>query len=170
MKRKINWVTCSSSVKDRRNWSPKNWLNLRVCFYSLQHLQGLSQISHSRGRCEKSDDLIELNIVKQKQAQIAFSATMTSDQVTKFSLEGKALKLLSSSDIKEHAERIQEIDSLEQIILCGNTIGVDASKDLADALKKHKKLKVILDKITQLLLRKSFSVTFSQEDFEVKFP
>lgn len=59
-----------------------------------------------------------------------------------FTLEGKALKLLTSEDIQEHVKAIRALDSLEVIVLCGNTVGVDASKDLAEALRKHTSLKV----------------------------
>lgn len=52
-----------------------------------------------------------------------------------FSLRGKALKLDSEEDIAPHIDALNAITNLKEIDLSGNTVGVGASKALAEALK-----------------------------------
>ena len=59
-----------------------------------------------------------------------------------FSIKGKALKLNSAEDAQPYVKEIEAIKNLEQIVLSGNTIGVEASKALSVALAKHKTIKV----------------------------
>ncbi|KAJ3345779.1 hypothetical protein HDU83_003733 [Entophlyctis luteolus] len=63
----------------------------------------------------------------------------------KFSLEGKSLRLNSAADaanivIDLHAAAPD--DGLEEIVLSGNTFGVDAARAVAEALRKKKNLKI----------------------------
>jgi Ran GTPase-activating protein 1 len=58
-----------------------------------------------------------------------------------FSLKGKALKLDTREDMEKHLAGVDPA-IIEEIHLEGNTIGVDASKALADWMAKASKLKV----------------------------
>jgi Ran GTPase-activating protein 1 len=58
-----------------------------------------------------------------------------------FSLLGQSLKLETRADIEKRFKDF-DVDSVEEIILGGNTIGVEASLALAERLEKAKKLKV----------------------------
>ncbi|KAH6912571.1 ran GTPase activating protein 1 [Coprinopsis sp. MPI-PUGE-AT-0042] len=58
-----------------------------------------------------------------------------------FSLKGKALKLDTREDMEKHLAGVDPT-IIEEIHLEGNTIGVDASKALADWMAKASKLKV----------------------------
>ncbi|RVD82670.1 uncharacterized protein DFL_007088 [Arthrobotrys flagrans] len=60
---------------------------------------------------------------------------------TTFSLENKALKLSSRADIEPHLEALIANDDVEEFILQGNTIGIEASQALAEVLKTKSKLK-----------------------------
>ncbi|EWC45995.1 hypothetical protein DRE_04788 [Drechslerella stenobrocha 248] len=62
---------------------------------------------------------------------------------TTFSLEGKALKLDSKTDIEPHLAALVSNSDVEEIVLQGNTIGIEASKALAEALKTKSKLKTV---------------------------
>ncbi|XP_060535772.1 ran GTPase-activating protein 1 [Cylas formicarius] len=57
------------------------------------------------------------------------------------SFAGKSLKLDSVGDAKEIIDEINKCKNLESLNLEGNTLGVDASKGIADALAKHPELK-----------------------------
>ncbi|PVU95931.1 hypothetical protein BB561_001492 [Smittium simulii] len=60
-----------------------------------------------------------------------------------FSLLGKGLKLTTAEDIKVYIEQINNIESLEKIILSGNTIGSEASAELAKILPEKIALKSV---------------------------
>ncbi|KAJ3128468.1 hypothetical protein HK098_004363 [Nowakowskiella sp. JEL0407] len=60
-----------------------------------------------------------------------------------FSLEGKSLKLNNADDVAEYVKQISEFTNLTHFKLNGNTIGVEASKELANALKPHKNIQVV---------------------------
>jgi len=64
-----------------------------------------------------------------------------------FSLLGQTLKLETRADVDKHFKDF-DVDNVEEIIMGGNTIGVEASLALAERLQKAKKLKV---SITYLL-------------------
>ncbi|CAN3501427.1 ran GTPase-activating protein 1 [Diutina catenulata] len=51
---------------------------------------------------------------------------------------GKQLKLDSSEHIKPYVDALRELDNVTKIDFSGNTLGVEASADLADAVLKHK--------------------------------
>jgi Ran GTPase-activating protein (RanGAP) involved in mRNA processing and transport len=59
-----------------------------------------------------------------------------------FSVEGKGLKLTTAEDIEPHIQDLKTNDQVEEIRFLGNTLGVEASKALADVLEKKKALKV----------------------------
>ncbi|KAJ3416295.1 hypothetical protein HDV05_002235 [Chytridiales sp. JEL 0842] len=61
---------------------------------------------------------------------------------TRFSIEGKTLKLNTAADVATYVAEIERIENLEEIKLSGNTLGVEASKALAAALAKKTTLKV----------------------------
>ena len=55
-----------------------------------------------------------------------------------FSLQGKKLKLDSAADVEEYVKVIEETKNLATVCLSGNTVGVEAAKSLAAAIKnKH---------------------------------
>lgn len=58
-----------------------------------------------------------------------------------FSLLGQSLKLETRADVDTHFKNL-DVDNVEEIIMGGNTIGVEASLALAERLQKAKKLKV----------------------------
>lgn len=66
---------------------------------------------------------------------------------TTFTIEGRGLKLQTADDVKEFIETISGMDALENVILSGNTFGVEACRALAAALAKKPLLKVILPHI-----------------------
>ncbi|KAJ3048993.1 hypothetical protein HDU99_009025, partial [Rhizoclosmatium hyalinum] len=63
---------------------------------------------------------------------------------TKFSLEGKVLKLNTSDDAAQVVSDLNAIaaESLEEIVFSGNTFNVGAAKAVADALKNKVNLKI----------------------------
>jgi Ran GTPase-activating protein 1 len=63
---------------------------------------------------------------------------------TIFSIVGKGLKLNTADDVKEFVETIEQMQDLQVIKLSGNTIGVEASQALAQALKNKTNLKVTM--------------------------
>lgn len=67
----------------------------------------------------------------------------TSENNTVFSIVGKGLKLNTAEDVQEFVETIQQMSELEVIHLSGNTLGVEASQALAEALKNKTHLKVL---------------------------
>lgn len=58
-----------------------------------------------------------------------------------FSLLGQSLKLETRADIDKYFKDL-DVDNVEEIILGGNTIGVEASIALAERLQQAKKLKI----------------------------
>ncbi|PVV04756.1 hypothetical protein BB560_000730 [Smittium megazygosporum] len=73
--------------------------------------------------------------------------SVTGDKL--FSLEGKGLKLTTAEDMKQYAQQIADFDQLEEIVLSGNTIGVEAAKELAkDEVKES--VKVLCDSMVDL--------------------
>jgi Ran GTPase-activating protein 1 len=58
-----------------------------------------------------------------------------------FSLRGKGLKLDSEEDIAPYIKELNAVENLQEIDLSGNTLGVEASKSLAEAIKTKKELK-----------------------------
>ncbi|KAF9922613.1 hypothetical protein FBU30_007261 [Linnemannia zychae] len=61
---------------------------------------------------------------------------------TTFTIEGRGLKLETADDVKEYIETISGMDDLENVILSGNTFGVEACRALAAALAKKPLLKI----------------------------
>ncbi|KAF9431127.1 hypothetical protein BGZ94_008902 [Podila epigama] len=61
---------------------------------------------------------------------------------TTFSIEGRGLKLDTAEQVQEFIDTIAGMDKLENVILSGNTFGVEACKALAAALAKKPLLKV----------------------------
>jgi Ran GTPase-activating protein 1 len=59
-----------------------------------------------------------------------------------FSLEGKGLKLTTAEDIEPHIQDLKSNNQVEEIKFLGNTLGVEASKALAEVLETKKTLKV----------------------------
>ncbi|KAH9179371.1 hypothetical protein EDB89DRAFT_1842547 [Lactarius sanguifluus] len=61
-----------------------------------------------------------------------------------YSIEGLGLKLNTREDIEPYLKQIEpNISQLEEIHLCGNTIGVGAAQALAEVLNKASKIKVV---------------------------
>jgi Ran GTPase-activating protein (RanGAP) involved in mRNA processing and transport len=62
-----------------------------------------------------------------------------------YSIEGLGLKLNTREDIEPYLRQIEpNISHLEEIHLCGNTIGVGAAQALAEVLKKASGIRVRL--------------------------
>jgi Ran GTPase-activating protein 1 len=60
-----------------------------------------------------------------------------------YSIEGLGLKLNTREDIAPYLQQIEpNITQLEEIHLCGNTIGVGAAQALAEVLKKASAIRV----------------------------
>jgi Ran GTPase-activating protein 1 len=59
-----------------------------------------------------------------------------------FSLEGKGLKLDTAKDLEPHIEPLREMSDVEEIRLLGNSLGVEACKDLGEVLETKKSLQV----------------------------
>ena len=59
-----------------------------------------------------------------------------------FSLEGKGLKLDTAADVEAHIKPLREMESVEEIRLLGNTLGVEACKVLGEVLETKKSLQV----------------------------
>ncbi|KAI9760731.1 MAG: hypothetical protein M4579_001469 [Chaenotheca gracillima] len=59
-----------------------------------------------------------------------------------FSLEGKGLKLDTAADVEPHIKALRENSTVTEIRLGGNTLGVEASKALADVLETKTTLQV----------------------------
>jgi hypothetical protein len=77
------------------------------------------------------------------QPQIYQSPSSSSDM--NYSIEGLGLKLNTREDIEPYLNQIEpNISHLEEIHLCGNTIGVGAAQALAEVLKKASGLRVRL--------------------------
>ncbi|KAG9305657.1 hypothetical protein G9A89_022579 [Geosiphon pyriformis] len=69
---------------------------------------------------------------------------MTLDNSRKvFSIAGKGLKLETALDVQEFVDTIKEAKDLEEVILSGNTFGVEASQAIADALQSKTELKIL---------------------------
>lgn len=61
---------------------------------------------------------------------------------TTFTIEGRGLKLNSAAQVQEFINTIEGMDQLENVILSGNTFGVEACRALAASLAKKPLLKV----------------------------
>jgi Ran GTPase-activating protein (RanGAP) involved in mRNA processing and transport len=61
---------------------------------------------------------------------------------TTFTIEGRGLKLDSAEQVQEFIATIESMDQLENVILSGNTFGVEACRALSLALAKKPLLKV----------------------------
>jgi Ran GTPase-activating protein 1 len=62
-----------------------------------------------------------------------------------YSIEGLGLKLNTREDIEPYLKQIEpNISQLEEIHLCGNTIGVGAAQALAEVLDRASNIKVHL--------------------------
>ena len=59
-----------------------------------------------------------------------------------FSIEGKSLKLDNAEDVQEFVNSILEIENLQEVILSGNTFGVDSTQAITRALKEKNTIKV----------------------------
>ena len=59
-----------------------------------------------------------------------------------FSLRGQALKLDTAADLKKHTKPLEDSSDVEEIHIEGNTIGVEASKALAEILETKTTLQV----------------------------
>lgn len=57
-----------------------------------------------------------------------------------FSLASKALKLTSKEDVQSIIDDLTKLEKVSKIDLSGNTIGIDASKALADAITSNKSI------------------------------
>ncbi|ODV78502.1 RNI-like protein [Suhomyces tanzawaensis NRRL Y-17324] len=55
-----------------------------------------------------------------------------------YSLAGKQIKFDSSADIEQYVKELDLFKDLKKIDFSGNTIGIEASKTLSEALLKHK--------------------------------
>lgn len=60
-----------------------------------------------------------------------------------FSIESKGLKLNTAEDVQEFVNSISEIKNLEQVILSGNTFGVEAAQAIAGVLKGKKTMRIV---------------------------
>lgn len=60
--------------------------------------------------------------------------------MSEFSIAGKGLKLDTAEDVKVFVDQIKDTKNLKKIVIMGNTIGVEASKALAEALKNQEDL------------------------------
>lgn len=69
-------------------------------------------------------------------ATLDFSPAYAPDEV--FSIAGKAIKLDSRADIEPYLKELDAMKNVRKIDFSGNTIGIEASKHLADSLKLHK--------------------------------
>ena len=67
---------------------------------------------------------------------------MASPSSTVFSLEGKSLRLNTATDASSHLEPLRSSNSFTEIRLQGNTLGVEASEEIASLLKSQKSLQV----------------------------
>lgn len=86
---------------------------------------------------------------------------------TTFTIEGRGLKLQTADDVKEFIETISGMDALENVILSGNTFGVEACRALAAALAKKPLLKVIILLITKHQKEIYFSTSFEERGTNV---
>ena len=59
-----------------------------------------------------------------------------------FSISGRGLKLDVAQDIQVYLEEMAAVRPLKKIVLCGNTLGVDAARVLGEALYNAKDLEV----------------------------
>lgn len=58
--------------------------------------------------------------------------------MSEYSLAGKQIKFDSAEEIKKYVDEIKLEKNLKKLDLSGNTIGIEASKALAEAIKHHK--------------------------------
>ncbi|KAF0408216.1 RNI-like protein [Gigaspora margarita] len=66
---------------------------------------------------------------------------MTPDTI--FTIAGKGSKLNTAEDVQEYVNSILEFKNLEEVVLSGNTFGVEAAQAIAMALKKKDSLKIV---------------------------
>ena len=57
---------------------------------------------------------------------------------TTYSITGKQIKFNSEADIEPYIKELNEVKNVTKIDFSGNTIGIEASKALSEALLKHK--------------------------------
>ncbi|CCG25522.1 Rna1 GTPase-activating protein [Candida orthopsilosis Co 90-125] len=57
---------------------------------------------------------------------------------TTYSIAGKQIKFNSEADIEPYIKELNEVKNVTKIDFSGNTIGIEASKALSEALLKHK--------------------------------
>ncbi|KAI5952727.1 RNA1 [Candida jiufengensis] len=55
-----------------------------------------------------------------------------------FSIAGKQIKFNTKEDIEPYIKKLNEVSNLQKIDFSGNTIGIEASKELSEALVNHK--------------------------------
>ncbi|KAJ3000334.1 hypothetical protein HDV02_006141 [Globomyces sp. JEL0801] len=58
-------------------------------------------------------------------------------------IEGKSLKFDTAEDVATYCKEIESIEGLEQIVLSGNTFGIEAAKAIAHSLKNQTEMKYI---------------------------
>ncbi|CAG8615001.1 5715_t:CDS:2, partial [Dentiscutata heterogama] len=66
---------------------------------------------------------------------------MTPDTI--FTIAGKGLKLNTAEDVQEYVNSILELKNLEEVVLSGNTFGVEAAQAIAMTIKKKDSLKIV---------------------------
>ncbi|KAH3903189.1 related to Ran GTPase-activating protein 1 [Saccharomycodes ludwigii] len=68
-------------------------------------------------------------------ASLDFTPVHEDDEV--YSITGKALKLTTAENIKPYIDDLLKLKKVTKIDFSGNTIGIEASKSLADAISHH---------------------------------
>lgn len=71
-------------------------------------------------------------------ASLPFKTTYEENEI--FSIAGKALKLTSREDIQPILDDLLKLDTIKKIDVSGNTISIDASLALAEAIKQNEKI------------------------------
>ncbi|CAG8512893.1 7770_t:CDS:2 [Cetraspora pellucida] len=66
---------------------------------------------------------------------------MTPDTI--LTIAGKGLKLNTAEDVQEYVNSILDLNNLEEVVLSGNTFGVEAAQAIAMALKKKNSIKIV---------------------------
>lgn len=78
-----------------------------------------------------------------KEVPVEAEAIEAAAEPTEFSIAGKALKLDTAEDVAEIVEQIKSLKNLQKLSFVGNTMGVEASKAIADAIATHDTIKVV---------------------------
>lgn len=78
-------------------------------------------------------------------ATLPFTPVYKEDEI--FSIAGKALKLTSKDDIKPHLENLTKLKAVKKIDFSGNTIGIEASAALAEAITANKSVYEALEEV-----------------------